>query len=182
MEIFYAILQLGLPVAVVAWFLFHRLYADGELDRDDGYRSVRSRLRDIKKSSRRNPTRDIVRNRWMKFGGGFYGAAGLWTFAVIEIRDFAGFVSDFPGTAALFADGIFSFAVDAFVNQVQNFVSALVWFTWWPGQQDSLLIWVLVAYAGYLVGLNVARFVREVPRYDSFWPRVRPARDDDREL
>lgn len=180
MEILYATLELGVPVAIVAWFLFHRLYAEGELDRAEGYRTVRSRLRDIKKSARNNPSRDFLRRRWMKFGGGFYGAAALWTFAIIEFTDLTGLIVDFPGIATLFADGVFSFFVDVFVNQIQNFVSALVWFTWWSDEEDSLLTWVLVAYAGYLVGLNAARFVPELPRY-SLLPRAR-SDDDDREL
>jgi len=40
------------------------------------------------------------------------------------------------------------------MNQLSNLISAFMWFSYWDG---SMLIWVLVAYAGYIAGIEAAR-------------------------
>ena len=44
-----------------------------------------------------------------------------------------------------------------FVNQIQNFVAAIVWFNYWADNGQEMLVWAVAAYAGYAVGLNAAR-------------------------
>ncbi|MDP6413473.1 MAG: hypothetical protein QGG54_00280 [Gammaproteobacteria bacterium] len=97
----------------------------------------------------------------MWFGSGFYGLAGLWTFAVIEIGQFFGFIFNFPGFSVLFGDGLIAFLVDLGLNQLSNVIQAFVWFSYWPS--DSIIIWILVAYLGYWVGVELARRHVELP-------------------
>lgn len=154
-------LTLATPVALLAWLLFGRLYARGQLERGLDKKSFKTSMKRIRAESKTNPG-DFLHNRWMKFGGGFYGLAAFWTFACIEITELAGFVVGFPGLAALFADGVLDFVVSVAVNQLRNLVSALVWVTWWPGKVLGAppALWFMLAYGGYLCGLQLAQ--REV--------------------
>ena len=85
------------------------------------------------------------------FGSGFYGLAGLWTFTIIEIGDFFSFIWNFPGIGVLFEDGVLDFIISLLINQLGNFITALLWFGYWPGDDHSTLIWILIAYLGYWV-------------------------------
>lgn len=154
-------LTLATPVALLAWLLYGRLYAGGQLERGLDKKSFKTSMKRIRSESKGNRG-DFLLNRWMKFGGGFYGLVAFWTFACIEVSELAGFLVNFPGFAQLLADGILSFVISVVVNQVLNLVSALVWVTWWPGtvMGASPALWFALAYGGYLFGLYLAQ--REV--------------------
>jgi len=109
-----------------------------------------------KRTGNTQATVGYLEKRWMKFGGGFYGLTALVTFIAIEIADTTQFIVHFPGLAELFKAGIISFLVGILVNQIQNFVTALVWFTYWLEGDRHILVWVLVPYASYLLGLKLA--------------------------
>ncbi|MDO8864036.1 hypothetical protein Q6D67_20320 [Haliea sp. E1-2-M8] len=166
-------LTLAVPLALLAWLLFGRLYARGQLERGLDKKSFKASLKRIRSESKTNRG-DFLHNRWMKFGGGFYGLAAFWTFACIEVTEVTGFILNFPGFAALFADGIPAFFISLAVNQVLNLASALAWVTWWPGQVfgASPALWLALAYGGYLCGLQLAQ--REVT-LQSLRERLRPS-------
>jgi hypothetical protein len=158
------ILGFGLPVAVLTWYLFLRLYDRGDLDRSLDRNSLGPHLKALKKQhkkQRKNKeslSTHLVHDRWMKFGGGFYGLATLWTLAVVEVVDISGFVFNFPGFAVLFEDGLISFLVHAFVNQMMNLVSALTWFIYWGEDRGgNIFVAPIVGYIAYLLGLRLAR-------------------------
>lgn len=93
----------------------------------------------------------------MCFGGGFYGAAALWTLVVIELSDLFSFVRDFPGFATLFEDGIIAFLLGMLTNQIGTFVDAFVCFDYWPDTSQSPLPWAIIAYLGYWLGMKLAQ-------------------------
>lgn len=158
-EILLTFLGLGIPVLALTWYMFGRLYQAGELERGHTGKALGQSLKELKAKNKAPETRskDFLHNRWMRFGGGFYGLTALWTFAVIEALDLTGFIWNFPGFAALFADGVISFLVDVFTNQITNFVSAMVWFTYWGGDGGSIFVTFFIAYGAYLAGLKLAR-------------------------
>lgn len=92
------ILKLGLPVALISWFVVRRLYARGELHRGGGQKELEKQIEGIKavEVDFRKPD-ELLRNKWLQLGGGFYGAAGLWTLFVLELADLAQLFSAFPG-------------------------------------------------------------------------------------
>ncbi len=157
-EILQTLVLVGLPVGCLTWLLFHRLYESGRIHRDSDEKALRNELKALKKSVKEDKS-DLINTRWMKFGGGFYGVAALWTFVVIETTDFLSFLWNFAGVAALFEDGVISFIVSVFINQITNFISAFLWFTWWPRNEGDapVILWFFVAYAGYLAGFRLAR-------------------------
>ncbi|MBS0302936.1 MAG: hypothetical protein JSR16_12330, partial [Proteobacteria bacterium] len=44
-----AILEIGLPVALLSWLLFYRLYSRGELARDADRKAIGASLKSIRK-------------------------------------------------------------------------------------------------------------------------------------
>lgn len=158
-DLLQAILLLGLPLAVASWFLFSWLFNNGDLDRELDSQALKSKIKNLKRSAisieaGRSKTR-FVYDKWMWFGSGFYGLAGLWTFAVIEVTQFFAFIFNAGAWPEMFRDGPISFLIDFALNQLGNMLQGLVWFTWWPA--ESMLLWVLVAFLGYRLGLRGAR-------------------------
>jgi len=156
-DIFLSIFKLGLPLAVLSWFLFFRIYNSGDMDREADRKAIKNHIKSLKATYKSNKKHkiNIVQDKWMRFGGGFYGLAALWTFLVIEITDAYNFTFHNPGTDVLFGDGMVSLIFEALSNQLENFISAFVWFGYW--EVDSIVVLMLTAYAGYWLGIEVAR-------------------------
>jgi hypothetical protein len=157
LDLLEAFIKLGIPMAALSWFLFSWLIGAGEIDREDDHKLIAARLKSLKKSveKRKQLNSNYVYDKWMWFGSGFYGLAGLWTFAVIEIAQFFAFIFDFPGWAQIFEDGLIGFIISLLLNQLGNVIQAFVWFAYWP--TESELMWILVAYLGYWLGVEMAR-------------------------
>ena len=176
-DILKAIIELGLPLALLSWLIFMRLFISGELDRQSDRKGIERGVKKIKASFKGEKKRtfaeksktDLVFEKWIYFGSGFYGLAALWTLVVIEVSELIGSVFNFPGLDALFGDGLIAFLFNLAMNQLSNLISAFVWFSYWDG---SMLIWVLVAYAGYLAGIEAARRNLQVSK-EALLERVR---------
>ncbi len=169
-----ATVELGLPVAALSWLLFYRLYSRGELARDADHKTIRSSLKQIRQAHKKSKASShsildvsvdtLLHAKWMKFGGGFYGVAALWTLIVMEAGGIVSTVLHPSSLEYMFRDGLIGFIVTLLVNQFTTFVQALLWFSWWPGPGKGLFGWVAVAYVGYLAGLNLARHETELGR------------------
>ncbi|MDZ7671070.1 MAG: hypothetical protein U5Q16_17215 [Gammaproteobacteria bacterium] len=145
-------------MGLLTWLLFGRLYAGGRLERGLDRKANRQALKRIRKETRKDKA-DFLNRRWMKFGGGFYGIAGLWTFVCIEATELTLFIANFNGFAELFGNGVLNFVIGVLANQFVNFVTALLWFGWWPGDGGGVnaIVVFAAAYGGYLGGLYLAR-------------------------
>ena len=156
-EILWAMFILGLPVGLMSWYLVDRLYQTGRISREDDFQTLRKNVRKIKKNTKKNTEGfNFAERRWMKFGGGFYGITAFTTWITIELSEALSFVGNFPGLSEMFKDGIGSFILNFFVNQLQNFISALIWFSYWPDEDRSFLTWIAVPYFAYLLGIFAA--------------------------
>ena len=155
-EILILAVTLGVPVGFMSWLVFSWLYADNKLDLEAERKTIAANLKQMKKSSR-SEQKDLnyMHRKWMWFGGGFYGLAALWTFFIVEVMDFLRFASNFPGFAKLFENGIANMVVNLISNQVGNIVNAFVWFNYWSDK--SIVITALIAYLGYLAGVQLAK-------------------------
>ena len=191
-EIVEASLKLGLPVAVISWFMYSWLLSEGKLDGAADRKSVEAEVKNIHKarSSKKIDAakqqkidrpglkqrvrsaylkytndgpettapnkKDKLLNKWMWFGGGFYGMAALYTLVVMEAMELFNFIATFPGFDELFKNGVIPLLVTFGVTQITNLYSAFAWFIYWT--QQSVGLWILVAYLGYMAGMQVAKF------------------------
>ncbi len=155
-----ATLELGLPVAALSWLLFYRLYSRGVLARDADHKSIKATVKSIRKEEKESKEApdSLVHSKWMKFGGGFYGVAAVWTLLYIEASGIVGAILHPSVVLDTFHKGSGDFIAQMISGQVTTLVDAVTWFLWWPGRGHSPVAWFVVAYGGYIVGLNLARY------------------------
>jgi hypothetical protein len=153
-----ATLKLGVPMVILSWLIFTWLYGRGELDRKTDRKTIDAQVKKIRKSykKREKSKKDnYLIEKWMWFGSGFYGLAGLWTFVVIEVADIFRILFEPSLIIHSLDDGVIAAVVNVFLNQLGNVISAFVWFSYWA--DDGMLVWMLAAYAGYWAGVELAR-------------------------
>jgi len=157
-DVLEAIFVLGLPVATLSWFLIRRLRLKGHISADSTVGEKREHLTKLKSDWKADAPESpgFLEQRWMKFGGGFYGITATTTFFMIEAGELWQFLLNLPGTDGLFKGGLIDFIVGVIINQIQNFISAFIWFGYWVDDGDFLLVWLLVPYGAYLLGLAAA--------------------------
>jgi hypothetical protein len=155
-----AILEIGLPVAVLSWLLFYRLYSRGEIARDADRKSIGASIKSLRKTQKesKQTSDSLLHAKWMKFGGGFYGVAAAWTLIYIEASGVVGVIAHPSTVPDMFRGGIVDFIVQQISGPISSLVDAAIWFTWWPDRGHNPIVWFGVAYAAYIAGLELARF------------------------
>jgi hypothetical protein len=159
-ELLRATLELGVPVAALSWLLFYRLYSRGELARDADRKSIGKSLKEIKTAAKESKqTEDsVLHAKWMKFGGGFYGVAALWTLLVIETSGVVSVIAHPSSLEGMMRNGLGDLIVNQVTSQISTFVQSAVWFSWWPTKGHSPVVWFAIAYVAYIAGVNLARY------------------------
>ena len=165
---FYTLLEvttkLGIPMIVLSWIIFAWLYGGGDLDRKSNRKSIATQVKTMKKSFKKKKdggTSNYMVEKWMWFGGGFCGLAGLWTFVVTEIAEVIRIIFNPALLSEAFDDGFVSAVIDLAVNQSSNLVTVFVWFGYWS--DDNVIVSLLVAYVGYWIGVEMARRGGDLP-------------------
>ncbi len=164
-EIIEAVLKAALPLGVLSYFLFRWSLKAGRLEGAGDRKAFKAEMKAMKKSAKKKKakSRNPVHNKWMKFGGGFYGLVGLWTFMVVEVKEVYDFATGYRGVDGLVetlsATSFVGLAVEFLVNSFQNFITAIVWPAYWPDVLDSerIWLWLITAYTGYWLGMKAAR-------------------------
>lgn len=164
-EILKALYTVALPVGVLSFLLFRWSVKSGRLSTGSDSRALKEELKAMKRGRKNNKTRskNPLHNKWMRFGGGFYGAVGLYTFFLIEGREVIDLAQGYEGMDAMMASvGNASFAdllVQFFVNSLKNFISAVAWPGYWaPGLSgNAILVWFALTYGAYWLGMKLAR-------------------------
>ena len=97
---------------------------------------------------------DPLHNKWIAFGGGFYGVVALFTYALIEIGEIREFFSNFN---ELFRGELIPMIVNFFIESLKNFITAITWPAFWLRRIHSeQWLWAVGAYAGYWLGTHAA--------------------------
>lgn len=163
-EILEALLKAALPLGVFSFLMFRWSLKSGRLQGGKDHRALRVEMKALRKTtkSKKAKSRNPLHNKWMKFGGGFYGLVGLWTFLVIEALEIYDFVTGYEGMDSLAqtisATSFIGLAMEFLVNSFKNFITAIIWPGYWPNVLDSqrIWIWAIMAYVGYRIGLKLA--------------------------
>jgi len=161
-EIIEAFLKAALPLGALAYLMFRWSLKAGRLEGAADRKEFKDGMKAMKKN-RKAKSRNPLHNKWMKFGGGFYGLVGLWTFLVIEALEIYDFANGYEGVDGLVdtlsTSSFPGLAIDFFINSIKNFVQAIAWPGYWPDvlQSQNILIWLIAAYGGYWVGMKFAR-------------------------
>ncbi len=154
-----ALFTAGLPLFVMAFVLvalaFHRGWLAGE-----SVQEIRSSIEALGKKQKGKKNRrklDPAMGRWFQFGGGFYGLVALYTWLLIEWADVADSLSDLGGIFFSFDPGVvFELALALFIESIINFGLAIGWPAYWLAESQGNWLLLLVAYAGYWLGIKAA--------------------------
>lgn len=179
LELLRALVLAGLPVGLVSFFLFSwylRRRQGGALA------SLREVTRELKREQKERSRRekgqkrgvaatlaegahfsregqlDLVHNKWLKFGGGFYGVVALLTYAVVELGELWQFLIGFESVWALVSQFGLNMLINLLVEALRNFIVAIAWPAYWLStiHTDQAWLWFAAAYAGYWGGARLA--------------------------
>ena len=152
-----AILKAGLPVGLAAYLLVWWALRNGHLDGAGTLGEMEKKIKSQSKDKERKKQADLVHRKWLAMGGGFYGVVAVLTLLWIELWEIVDFVTGFEGLGTL--AGLFSVntLVNLFIETLMNTFTALVWPMYWlRSVEGDAWIWIVVAYAGYWLGSNLA--------------------------
>lgn len=165
-EVFWAMLMVGIPVAVftlaMVWFALQRGYLQESLDTRALEREIKTLARNDKKTKKQGgevPDRHPLQKKWMKFGGGFYGIVAFFTYIVIEVIEISTMIINFGGFFEFLKQLNIGVIISIFVEALTNFISAMIWPVYWMDriETDQTWIWFVIAYAGYWLGIKLAQ-------------------------
>ena len=181
-EFIRALFLAGIPVALASYALVWWSLRQGYLDRVSSVRDMekgiklmskkRAQDRKQRKAAKKSGAAeaqvevegmsiyrsDPVHNKWLAFGGGFYGIVGLLTYAVVEVGELIDFFTGFESFAALLEQFGFNMFINLLIDAVMNFVVAIAWPVYWMSEfaMRNVWIWFGVAYLGYWAGVKLA--------------------------
>jgi hypothetical protein len=153
-----AAFKAGLPVALASyaltWWALRNDYLDSVVDIDELEKQIKQQSKDKKNRKQADP----VHNKWLKFGGGFYGVVAMLTYIVVELGEIRDFFLQFEGIGAFFSGISISLLIDLIIDSFMNFVVAIAWPWYWMGDiaGPHIWVWFLVAYGGYWAGTRLA--------------------------
>ena len=154
-----ALFTFVLPIGLMAYLLIGYFLAVGYLDRFEDRKGLKAGLKDVKASLKKVKKKNPLVAKWIDFGGGFYGLAGFYTYAVIEFGEVVGFIFKMMDPANWTFAITIDLIIGLIVNAVINLITAFLWFTYWPPSFDlwDLLTWIGFAYFAYVAGGHLAR-------------------------
>ena len=199
-EIWRALWSMALPVGAfsfaLVWWAINRGYLAGNggvsglgkemkalSDERKRARKLRGKIRKGKAPDQPVEQRkfDPVQEKWMKFGGGFYGIVAFYTYVLIEWREVVDFVANFGGFLEMIKQVSIGAVIGLIVKSIVNFVAAIAWPFYWISRADQAYLWVwfVAAYGGYWLGLRLALTARQQGWGNGWLLALRDAEEDD---
>jgi hypothetical protein len=173
LEFFVAAFKAGLPIGLVSyllvWWALKNDYLEAVESASEVGKAIKRQSKK-KKGEERKPA-DPLHNKWLAFGGGFYGVVGLLTYAVVELGEVRDFFASFNGFADLLNRISFGMLIGLFIEGIKNFVVAIAWPVYWLSdiRSDYIWIWFVVAYLGYWAGTRLAFTASRAGRGSRGW-------------
>ncbi len=161
MDLLKAFLLAFLPIGGLTFLVTYLSYRNGFVRPEDDLKDEWdiSAHGDDDEGWDNKPSNNFIHQKWLSFGGGYYGLMALLTFTVIEAQQIYSFATNFPGWQAMLDLLNVQDLVDIFVSQIMNLVDAFIWFIYWPDRiyMHNGWVWLGLSYAGYFVGSRLAR-------------------------
>jgi len=153
-ETFYMSLFVGLFSYALYTFSYKGGYSnnDGTVKR----KPKRSEVTGLKQDRK---TGHFAIDKWLVFGGGYYGTVALVKLTLSEVKQTYEFLSDWEGVIAYFSNFDFGTVVSFFINQLKTFISAIIWPTGYFGEYSLVQLVILFAltYGAYRWAHNQAK-------------------------
>jgi hypothetical protein len=175
-EILKAIFVGGIPVAIFTFLVVQWSIVSGRMDKLSGTQGLekqhRGHAKKARKDKRINPDSrvgNMLHNKIVSFGGGYYGTMAVLTYALIECVEILQFLASiFDPDTWINRLGV-ELLVEFLVNSITNLVAAFVWFSTLPAyiRIENGWIWLAVTYGAYWLALQIT-----VAAGDSLWNRL----------
>ena len=157
-EILKAIFIAGLPVGLIGFSLVLWSIKKNYLSAEDNISILKEKKKqsDDKESDfKLNP----IHQKWLFFGGGYYGTMAFITYIHIEVLEVAEFFSNFSSLSNLIEQISFAAVISLIVESFLNIIPAFVWFSYWP---DVFAIgngwyWLAASFLGFELGSYMAK-------------------------
>ena len=164
---FQVLWKLALPVAGLSYLMVSTALKAGLLSGASDLKALRKELGSMSKRHRdkkqETPKVNPVHNKWLKFGGGFYGTVALYTYGLIEFQEIRGMIASFGGIPPFLDALSIRLFINMLIEAMVNFIAAITWPVYWMREFGSsqMWIWFLIAYGAYWAGMRLAqaRFV-----------------------
>jgi len=101
--------------------------------------------------------RDLLHNKVMFFGGGYYGTMALFAYFVIEVDEIFEFLGVVFSPGEWFANLGFDLIIGFIINSFTNIGLAFAWFVTLPKYINigNGWIWLLATYVGYMAAIKL---------------------------
>lgn len=174
-ELFWAILVVGMPIAVFTLVLVWWALLGGHLKESMDMVALKAEMKAMSKNKKRDKKdkkdkknaaeekskQHPLQRKWAKFGGGFYGIVAFFTYIIIEVSEIIGVILNMGGFIQFLKQLDLNLIIDMVIEAFTNFVAAITWPIYWMREIDTeqTWVWFLVAYGGYWVGLRAAQIL-----------------------
>jgi hypothetical protein len=158
LEMIKAIFIAGIPVGLIGFGLILWSIKNKYIGADENPKALQQRKKDSDNKDtdfKLNP----VHQKWLFFGGGYYGTLAFITYLHIEAIEIIEFFSEYTSFSNLIDQISFGALVQLVVESFLNIIPAFIWFTYWP---DIFTInngwyWLIASYIGFETGSFLAK-------------------------
>ena len=168
-EILKAIVIAGLPVGLFGFGLVLWSIKKNYLSSEDDLSVLKEKKKqsDDKESNfKLNP----IHQKWLFFGGGYYGTMAFITYIHIEVIEVAEFLANYTSFANLVDQITFGAVISLVIESFLNIIPAFVWFSYWPDVFDIAngWYWLIASYLGFELGSYLAkRYANQILNQDA---------------
>jgi len=168
-ELIDAILFAGIPIFLVTLLLSYWASSQG-LDDTDEQPDTKKALNTADEESEpettktensvpTNKTGNVLHEKWVQFGGGYYGVMALCTYLHIELLEISQALADFESVQDFIQSVNVAFFVNLFISAIMNMVAAFMWWSHWPKILPIVqpVIWLICTYAAYVAASSIVR-------------------------
>lgn len=152
------ILYMSLLIFALAFVLHFVAYLKGMGDDNDEIHTTA--LKKIAKARKTKwKTGNTFIDKWLEFGGGYYGIVAFVKFILIELAQIKDFLFDGPSIGEFIQSLGIGTLINLFVEQIMNFVAAIIWPTDLLGRYPILqiAIFIGITYLAYDAARKLAR-------------------------
>ena len=158
-EILKAVFIAGIPVGIIGFSLVLWSIKNNYISAQDDLEILKEKKKqsDDKESDfKLNP----IHQKWLFFGGGYYGTMAFIAYIHIEIFEVVGFFANYTSFSNLIDQISISAIIGLIIESFLNIIPAFVWFNYWP---DVFAIgngwyWIIASYIGFESGSYLAKY------------------------
>ena len=158
-EILKALFLAGIPVALISYYFVSKTTSKMPLKASKS-KEMTQELKAVQLHSKpeENKLTSMLHQKWLKFGGGFYGLLAFITYLHIELYQVIEFLQNFNGFADFIENIGFVMILNFFIEAIMNLVTAFVWPIYWTKflPIGSLWVWIFVSFVCYSTATKFA--------------------------